>query len=444
MLIAVVGLNHRTAPVQVREKLAFTGNALKAGLERLKSYPVIEGCAILSTCNRTEIYAAMIEMNEGLNAIWEFLSFSSGVDISEIKNYTYCHTLYDTIRHLFRVVAGLDSMMLGETQILGQVKECFQEAAEYEASNRVLNILFQLALTVGKRVRNETGIDQSAVSISYAAVELAKQHLEGLENRLVMIVGAGKMSELAARYLVANGVSGVIVSNRSLERAVSLAEQFQGKAVKFSELDQYLETADIVISCTAASHYVIRYEDVRRVMAGKPDKKLFMIDIAVPRDIEPEVQNIEGVTLYDIDDLKNVIDRNIAERKKAAVKAEGIIEEELDRFMKWHGTQFVVPTIASLKKWGEEIKQKELRRALNRLGEISDHDRKVVSSLANSIVNQILHVPVNQLKNYALTAEGHLYTEIMQNLFNLDVPGQKPKKSVVEAAREKRLSVKKS
>ncbi len=444
MLIAVVGLNHRTAPVEVREKLAFTGNALKAGLQHLKSYPVVEGCAILSTCNRTEIYAAMMEMNEGLNAIWDFLSVSSGVDISEIKNFTYCHTLYDTIRHLFRVVSGLDSMMLGETQILGQVRDCFQEAVKYEASNRVLNTLFQLAMTVGKRVRNETGIDQCAVSISYAAVELAKQHLGGLENRMVLIIGAGKMSELTAKYLVASGVSGIIVSNRSFERALSLAEQFQGKAVKFSELYSYMEMADIVISCTAASHCVIRYDEVSRVMDRRQGKKIFMVDIAVPRDIETEVENIEGVTLFDIDDLKDVIDRNIAERKRAAVKAEGIIEEELDRFMKWHGTQFIVPTIAALKKWGDEIKQKELRRALNRLGELSEHDRKVVSSLANSIVNQILHVPVAQLKNYALTAEGHLYAEILQNLFNLDVPGQKPKKLVTPHGKEKHLMVKKS
>lgn len=444
MLIAVVGLNHRTAPVEVREKLAFTGNALKTGLTRLKSYPVVEGCAILSTCNRTEIYAAMREMNEGLNAIWDFLSVSSGVDISEIKNFTYCHTLYDTIRHLFRVAAGLDSMMLGETQILGQVKEAFLEAVEYDASNRVLNTLFQLAMTVGKRVRTETGIDQCAVSISYAAVELAKQHLGGLENRMVLIIGAGKMSELTAKYLVASGVSGVIVSNRSFERALSLAEQFQGKAVKFSELYSYMEMADIVISCTAASHCVIRYDEVSRVMDRRQGKKIFMVDIAVPRDIETEVENIEGVTLFDIDDLKDVIDRNIAERKRAAVKAEGIIEEELDRFMKWHGTQFVVPTIAALKKWGDEIKQKELRRALNRLGELSEHDREVVSSLANSIVNQILHVPVAQLKNYALTAEGHLYAEILQNLFNLDVPGQKPKKLAAPHGKEKHLMVKKS
>ena len=442
MLIAVVGLNHRTAPVEVREKLSFSGRFLKEALLRLKEYPVIEGCAILSTCNRTEIYAATMEMDEGLYAIWDFLSCWSEVDISQIKNYTYCHTLYDTIRHLFRVAAGLDSMLLGETQILGQVRSAYQEAVEYQSTNRVLNVLFQQAIIVGKRVRTETGIDRNPVSVSYAAVELARVHLAGLENRSVLIIGAGKMSELTARHLVANGVSGVIVSNRSFDRAAVLAAQFNGRAVKFDDLYLYMEEADIVISCTAANHCVVRVQDMRLVMNKRQGRKIFMIDIAVPRDIETEVGQIEGVSLFDIDDLSSMVDQNLAVRKKAAVRAEGIIEEELDGFLKWLGTQFIVPTISALKKWGDEIKQKELKRALNRLGDLSEHDRKVVCSLANSIVNQILHLPVSQLKSYALTTEGHLYTEILQNLFNLDVPGQKPKRQMASHHLEKLLMIK--
>jgi glutamyl-tRNA reductase len=437
VLIAVVGLNHRTAPVEVREKLSFPGHTLKGALRRLKSYPVIEGCIILSTCNRTEIYAATLEMDEGINAIWDFLSRWSGVNKSEIKNFTYCHTLYDMIRHTFRVASGLDSMLLGETQILGQLRSAYLDAVEYEATNRVINTLFQLALTVGKRVRTETGIDRNAVSISYAAVELAKQHLGDLNTRQVLIVGAGKMSELTARHLVDNGISGVIVSNRSFERAEALAAQFGGRAVNFDELYKYMASADIVISCTAASHNVIKAEEMQQVMDKRKGKKIFMIDIAVPRDIETKVGELAGVTLYDIDDLKSVVDHNLTERRHAANKAELIIEEELEKFMKWHGTQFVIPTVTTLKNWGEEIKQKELQRALNRLGELSEHDQKVVSSLANSIVNQILHVPINQLKKYALTVEGHLYTEIMQNLFELDVPGQKSKKVLDTVITEK-------
>jgi glutamyl-tRNA reductase len=436
MLIVVAGVNHRTAPVAVREKLSFSGGSLKEALNRLKASPVIDGCVVLSTCNRTEIYAAPLELDEGLNAIWAFLSRWSGASISEVKNYTYVHSLYDTIRHLFRVAAGLDSMLLGETQILGQVRDAYRSACDCGATNRVLNTLFQQAITVGKRVRTETGIDRNAVSISYAAVELARQNLGSLDGRSVLIIGAGKMSGLTAGYLVANGVSGVIVSNRSYDRAAELAAQFNGRAVRFDELYKYMEKADIVISCTAASHCVVRAGELARVMEQRRGRKIMLVDIAVPRDIEPEAGRLDGVSLFDIDDLKNVVDQNLEERRQAAFQAEEIIEEELAEFMQWLSTQFVVPTIAALKKWGEEIKEAELRRALNRLGEMSEHDRKVICSLAGAIVNRILHVPVAQLKSYALTSEGHLYTEVLQNLFNLAVPGQKSKQAVLDRCAE--------
>jgi glutamyl-tRNA reductase len=413
--------------VEIREKLSFSEGALGEALRKLQENPAIEGCVIISTCNRMEIYAATREMDEGLNAIWDFLSRKSGVDISAIKNCTYAHTLYDTIRHLFRVTSGLDSMVLGETQILGQVRQAYQASCDRGATNRVINTLFQQALTVGKRVRTETGIDQNSVSISYTAVELARQVFGSLAGRTVLIIGAGKMSELTALHLVANGVTGVIVSNRSYDRALALAGRFGGKAVKFDQLNSHMAEADIVISCTAASHFVVRYKDVEQLMAGRSGRRIMMIDIAVPRDIDPAVAGIPGVALYDVDDLQNVVDRHLHERKKAAVVAEGIIEEELEEFMKWLATQFVVPTIAALKQWGEEIKQQELRRALNRLGELSDHDRKVIGSLANSIVNKMLHLPVTRLKEYALRPEGHLYTEVMQNLFELYIPGQDKK-----------------
>lgn len=424
MLIIVVGVNHRTAPVEVREKLSFTDHFLPENLARLMAYPSIEGCVIISTCNRTEIYAATREMDEGLHSIWQFMSKKSGVDISEIKNCTYSHTLYDTIRHLFRVTSGLDSMVLGETQILGQARHAYQVASEHGYTNKVINTLFQQALTVGKRVRTETGIDKNSVSISYAAVEMARQVFGNLSGRTVLVIGAGKMSELTALHLVSNGVSGVIVSNRSFDRAENLASKFGGRAVKFNELFYYMDRADIVISCTAASHYVVRKKDMDGVMARRGGAQLMMIDIAVPRDIEPSVAEMQGIKLFDVDDLQYVVDGNLNERKSAAIKAEGIIEEELDEFMKWLGSQFVVPTIAALKEFGEEIKQKELKRALNRLGELSEHDKKVVGSMANSIVNQLLHIPVTRLKEYALNPEGHLYTEVLQNLYDLEVQGQ--------------------
>jgi len=250
---------------------------------------------------------------------------------------------------------------------------------------------------------------------------LARQTLGDLKGRSVLILGAGKISELSVRYLVANGVNGVIVSNRSYKRAFELAAEFGGKAVRFEELYQHLIKSDIVISCTGAPHYVVHLRQVAEALCSSPEAKILIVDIAVPRDIDPAVGELPGISLYDIDDLQHIVDRNLALRRQMAVNAEGIIEDELDQFMKWLGTQFVVPTVSALKQWAEEIKQKELRRALNRLGELSSHDRKVVGSLANSIVNQLLHVPITRLKDNALTSKGHLYTEVLQVLFGLQV-----------------------
>ena len=425
MLIIAVGVNHRTAPVEVREKLSFHAHTLSDDLKRLYSYRGIDGCAIISTCNRTEIYVTPRELDDGLHAVWEFLSEHSGLDISEIKNCTFCHSLYDAVRHLLRVSAGLDSMILGETQILGQVREAYEKALQAGTTNGILNTLFKQAIVVGKRVRTETGIDKNAVSVSYAAVELARQQFGDLNGRSVLVVGAGKMSELTAKHLVSNGVSGVIVSNRSYDRAEMLAEKFEGKAVKFEKLFQYMNQADIVISSTAARHSVIRYGDMLETVTNNPGKKIMLIDIAVPRDIDPEVGELPGITLYDIDDLQMVVDNNLAERRQAALAAETIIEEELNGFLMWLSSQFVVPTITALKGMGDEIKQKELTRAYNRLGELTPREQKIISSMANSIVKQLLHLPVVRLKEYASTSEGHLYTEVLQNLFDLDVDGQR-------------------
>lgn len=420
MSIILTGVNHKTAPVEIRERLSFSDSSLQESYNRLLENPQILGCVIISTCNRTEIYAHVTDAEKGIESIREFLHKKSGVETALIKKYTYTFEQNKTAHHLFRVAAGLDSMLLGETQILGQVRTAYQNAHLYTATDKVINTLFKQAITVGKRVRTETGIDQHAVSISYAAVELARQIFGELNGRSVLVIGAGKMSELTAKHLVANGVSGVIVSNRSYERAECLARQFGGQAVKFDELYNHLNSADIVISCTAASHYVVHTAEVKRVLSTNHDKKIMFIDIAVPRDIEPGVRNLPGVTLYDIDALQNVVDNNLMERKRAAVLCEAIIDEEVQDFVNWQGVQFVVPTIAALKKHGEEIKQKELVRAYNRLGDLSEHDRKVIASLANSIINQLLHTPITKLKTYALTDKGSIYTETINKLFCLN------------------------
>ena len=425
MYLVTVGLNHRTAPVEIREKLSLSENLLPKHLDKLTSNGIIRGCIILSTCNRTEVYAAVLDVDQGLTKIREHLAKTCHSDISELKNYLYTYTLFDVIPHLFRVVAGLDSMILGETQILGQVKTAYQAACEHGSTNRVLNTLFQQAIAVGKKVRTDTMIDRNAVSISYAAVELARQIFEGLDGRSVLVVGAGKMSELTAKHLMSNGVENVVVSNRSAAKAEMLAEQFGGKAVRFDQLLDHMATADIVITATAAPHYVIEKPDLDKVMQMRNGKKIFMIDIAVPRDVNPASGEVQGVSLFDIDDLKNVVDRNLDQRKTEAKKAEKIIKQEIDEFWKWLSMQFVTPTIAALKKRGEEIRQKEMKKAYNRLGNITEREKKIISSMTNSIVNQLLHDPVMELKKSALTRQGHLYTEILQNLFNLDVPKEK-------------------
>ncbi|MDW7674370.1 MAG: glutamyl-tRNA reductase [Bacillota bacterium] len=427
MFVIVVGLNHKTAPVEVREKLAFSNRAVPEVMEKLKTYPSIDGCAILSTCNRMEIYAAATDVEIGLKSIHKFLQDATGIDLTDIHNYFYSQTCENGVRHLFRVAAGLDSMVLGESQILGQVKEAYQLSCDNNSSNGVLNTLFQQAITVGKRVRTETEIDKNAVSISYAAVEKAKQVFGSLEGYSTLIIGAGEMSELTAKHLVANGVSSVLVSNRSYERAKLLAEQFGGKAIKFDLLFDHLHDADIVISCTASPKYILSKEQMASVMAKRNNRQLFMIDIAVPRDIEPTICQLAGVTLLDIDDLQYVVDKNLEERKKEAIRANDILEQELDLFLKWLNSLFVVPTIIALKEKGRQIKENELTKALNKLGEITPREHKIISTLANSIVNSLLHDPILNLKEYANTNQGHLYSEIAQNLFNIDIEGQRKK-----------------
>ncbi|ACX52370.1 glutamyl-tRNA reductase [Ammonifex degensii KC4] len=421
MFLIVVGLNHRTAPVQVRERFSFTPAQARELLVELKRKPGVEAAVLLSTCNRTEFYL-LLSKEVARTAVIEVISRRTGVEFETgLKPYLYAHTERNCVKHLFRVASGLDSMVLGETQILGQVRDAYHLALEVGATESYFNALFQQALAVGKRVRTETGIDRNAVSVSSAAVELARQALGSLAGRTVLIVGAGKMGELTAKHLVANGVAGVIVSNRSFDHAQELAARFGGRAVRFDELYEQMLDADIVISCTAATHYVIHAEAMLEVMRRRGGRKLFLIDIAVPRDVDPEVGKLPGVMLYDIDALGKVVDENYAARRQAAVQAEAIIEEEVDKFLRRQAERAVVPLIAALKERGEEIKQRELKRALNRLGPLTPQQQKAVLSLANSLVNQLLHDPIVRLKELALTTRGHVYAEALQELFNLEI-----------------------
>jgi glutamyl-tRNA reductase len=445
MFIAVMGANHRSAPVDIRERMSFSDNNIKSAFPELLAYPGVSGCCIISTCNRTEIYIATTEWEMGRKALRAFWAARSGLDVTEISKFTFCYTLEKAVNHLFRVTSGLDSMVLGETEILGQVKRAYAMAHEAEATNAALNTLFQQALSTGKRARLETGIDRNPVSIPYIAVELIKQKLCSQEQksqklaqkngsqetgilagRSVLVIGAGKMSEMTLVHLKANGISGIVVSNRSYGRAVEVAQALGGRAVMFDDIMEALIDADIVISGTAAQHSVLLAETVAAAMAKRPEKPLLLVDIAVPRDIEPEVRQIPGVTLFDVDNLQHVVDRCWKERQQAACIGEQIVEEECDIFMEKLAMSTVNPIIKGLQDLGEEIKEQELKRALSKLTNLSHKERIAVETLATSITNKIMLRPLLTLKQTALSSEGHFYTQLTQKLFGLeeDVPAQ--------------------
>lgn len=423
MYVLLTGINHKTAPVEIREKFAFAANELQQAYDQLKSGDV-EGLVILNTCNRTELYATARDIEAGQRHLKSFLLKYSGLTAEELEQYIYQPNCYSAIDHLFRVSSGLDSMILGETQVLGQVKDAYQKAQELRVSDGVLNSLFQKALYVGKKVRTETAIDQHPVSVSYAAVELARATLGLLEDKTVLLVGAGETAELAAKYLLHNQVRSIIVSNRSFEKALDMAAAMNGRAIRFDRLPEEIINADIVISCTAASHYVIRDDNCRSALLARQGEKIIMIDIAVPRDIEPSLADIPGVYIYDIDDLHGVISSNFLARQKAAAKANEIITEELLEFNQWLASLYVVPVISALKLHGENIKQNELKRAFNRLGKISEREQEVITAMAHAIVNQLLHYPVVNLKEMALSNQGHLYAEVVKKLFGLQLANE--------------------
>lgn len=421
MYVLLAGLNHRTAPVDIREKFAISGAALESAYHYFSDCSEVEGTLILATCNRTEIYATARDIEPGMQALKQFMADYAGMDEESIGQYLYQPNCYDAIMHLFKVTSGLDSMIIGECQIMGQVKEAYQKAIEAGATDGVLNALFQKAIYVGKRVRTETIIERHPLSVSYAAVELARQRLGGLEGKTVLVVGAGEMSELTTHHLMMNGVESVIVSNRSYDRAQEMAREFNGRAVYFDQLPTELINTDIVISCTAASHYVIREDNCREALEGRRGRGIIMIDIAVPRDIDPVLSSIPNVYIHDIDDLQEVMTIDNAKRQKAMSEADRIIGEEIVKFNEWLGSLYVVPVVAALKSLGESIKEAELNRAINRLGKLTDREEKIIGSMATSIVNQLLHYPVVNLKEMAISNQGHLYAEVVKKLFALQV-----------------------
>jgi len=419
--IVVSGLNHRTAPLEIREKAALSGVALENAYRDLLALPGIEGAVILSTCNRTEIYATTRELQVASEALMTYLSQLLAIDEPEAGAYLYNPTCFAAIEHLFRVSAGLDSMVLGETQIIGQVKDSWLKACELGATDLVLNTLFQKALSSGRKIRQMTGLDRNAVSVSYAAVELAQKQLGSLSGKMVAVIGAGEMGQLVAYYLKEAGATGVIISNRSHNRALEMADKVGGQAVTLSELPSYAAQVDIVISSTAANHYIIRTELAAEVMRRREERDIVIIDIAVPRDVEPAVGQINGIHLFDIDDLQQVVDKNLNERQLAAKRAENILAGELADFEKWLSSLYLTPVIAALRQKADAIVEREVERTMHRLGEVNERETRLINNLAVSISNQLLREPINMLKEIADSENGHLYSEVLVKMFALEL-----------------------
>lgn len=422
MDIILVGLSHKTAPVEVREKLSFPTSQLAESDARLKAYKEILECAILSTCNRVEIYASIERAELGVARIKDFLhSCQPDIPIEVIDQHLYTHKNEGAVRHLFRVASSLDSMVVGETQILGQVKEAFDTALLSKTTGVALNKLFKKAISAAKRVRTETKIGESAVSISFAAVELAKKIFSNLRNKTGMLIGAGEMGELAAQYLINNGIKEIVVSTRNYERALNLAKSYNGRVARFEDFLEEMVSVDVVICSTGAPNYVIRYEHVQDMIQKRKNRPLFLIDISVPRNIDPEINHIDNVFLYDIDDLQSVVETNLRARKEEAEKGGRIIDEEVSTFIKWFKSLEVVPTIVALREKVEEIRRKELERAIGRLGSLSTEDLQAIEGLTSTIVKKILHNPLVALKLEADSTNGLLYAEAVRKLFDLDI-----------------------
>jgi glutamyl-tRNA reductase len=418
--IVDIGMNHETAPVELRECLAGDSKSGEAALEVLRDLVAVKECLFISTCNRVEALFTTETPGEAEASVIEFMSQMSRIPVRSFEPHLFIHRDRDAVRHVLRVASSLDSMIVGEPQILGQIKDSYSMATREKTTGVILNRLMHRAFHTAKRVRTETGICDAAVSVSYAAVELAKKIFYDLRGKKVLLIGAGEMAELAARNLVSQGVSSVTVANRTFERAVELARNFNGRPVAFEEIGSQLFEADIVISSTASPEYVITSEQVKSSFRKRRNSPLFFIDIAVPRDVEPQVNDLENAYVYDIDDLRGVIQLNKAQRAEEAFKAERIVEEEVIKFERWVNTLAVVPTIVSIKEKGETIRLAEIRKSIAGLGPLSPEQRDGLETLTLSIVEKILNDPIVFLRRKSERPQATAYLDMARKLFSLD------------------------
>lgn len=400
MAILLIGLNHKSAPVEVREKVSLSRPQIEKLSKKIRQVQSFSGCTILSTCNRTEYYVNADSPFAAQEALIDLICGYSGIKPRELAPYLYIKFNKHAVEHLFSVAAGLDSMILGESQIQGQVQDAYEYALNYGISDNILNTLFMNALTVGKRVRTETQIDRHTLSISIAAVEIAKDYYGGLTDKTILVLGAGETSELTSRYLISNGAQSIMVANRTFERAEWLAGEIGGRAVNFTELAQYLPDADLIISSTASPVPIIDKEVLLQAQSNR-EKPLLMIDIAVPRDFHPNVAELPYVKLFDIDDMSRKTDENLVARQQETAKAQAIVNEEIEDFYFWLDSLWVVPTIVKMREQIAKIKESEIERAIHRIDNPSDREIRIIEQLANSIVNRWLHQPIINMKSLA-------------------------------------------
>jgi glutamyl-tRNA reductase len=418
--IVLLGLNHKTAPIDVRECIAFTADETDQALTVLRDNPAIEESVLFSTCNRIELLMAVDDYASAVATAKQFISEFKKVPLAQFSSALYEYVGDDAVRHTFQVAASLDSMVVGEPQILGQMKEAYRKATLERTSGVVLNKLLHRTFFVAKKVRTETGIGDHAVSISYAAIELGKKIFGDLEGKQVLLIGAGEMAELAVEHLIRNRAGTITVANRTFERGLELAERFDGRAVRFEEIVDCIDQADIVISSTGSTGYVLDSGQIKQAMKNRRNRRLFFIDIAVPRDIDPDINRINNAYVYDIDDLKGIVDDNIEDRQREAVKAQRIIDEAVIGFRRWYETLEVVPTIVSLRGKVEQLARQELDKTLGNLGHLSDTDKQAIERMTGALVNKILHEPTDFLKKNGCHGNKAVSLDVTRKLFNLD------------------------
>ena len=420
MHILTLGLNHTTAPVAVREKLALPEEEVSQALGQLVNGYGLHEAAILSTCNRSEIYVAS-DQSGALSATRRYLAEVQGVDVDQFRPHFYELTDADAVQHLFAVASGIDSMVIGESQILKQVRDALEVAQHTGAARLLLNELFQRSLHVGKRARTETNIGRGRLSVSTAAVELASQIFDSLEGRSALLLGAGEMIELTAQYLVDGGIGRFYVANRTFERGAQLARRFDGEAIPFADRVDCIDRVDIVISSTAASEFVIDAEALRRAMQKRRGRPLFLIDIAVPRDIDPRARDIDNVFLFDIDNLNEIVEAHRGEREHEIKQVEQVIEEELRKFLNWFNALTAGPLIRALRQRADDLTRVELERWSGKLEHLDAADRQLVESVLKGYANKMLHVPLTQLRQFASSSEGYAHLDTVRRLFELEI-----------------------